>query len=136
MSPEFETGSLIAVKPGDGNTEFQAGDVITFRADDNANVIITHRVLEVTEENGQRAYVTKGDANETADSTPVYQAQIIGKYSDFQIPWLGYAMNWVKTKQGMAVMLIIPGILLILSPMVALFRMAMKAEKKESEPSV
>ena len=132
MSPVFKTGSLIAVKPGDMNTQYQVGDVITFHADDNANIIITHRVQEVTEQNGQRAYVTKGDANDSADPTPVFQAQVIGQYADFHLPYLGYEMNWVKTKAGMAVMLIVPGILLIFSPMVALFRMAMKAGESQA----
>jgi signal peptidase len=130
MSPVFETGDLIAVKPGDLNTQYEVGDVITFRSAENSSMIITHRVKEVKIEDGFPVYITKGDANESADPDPVKQAQVIGKYAEFHIPKIGYLFDWVKTKAGLAVMLLIPGAILIIGPMVFLIRELMKKEKE------
>lgn len=132
MSPAFETGALIAVKPGNLNTEYQTGDVITFRSRDDHNTIITHRVIEVTEQNGQRLYLTQGDANDAPDASPVEPMQIIGQYSGFQMPWMGYFMNFVKSKAGMAIFLIVPGVLLIFGPIISLFRTLLKREGEKA----
>ncbi|HEU4962526.1 MAG TPA: signal peptidase I [Bacilli bacterium] len=133
MNPVFKTGDLIAVKPGDVNTAYQVGDVITFRSPEDANKIITHRVTEVTERNGMRLYVTQGDANDSKDPKPVPQLNVIGQYADFHIPKLGYALSFIKSKPGMAIMLIVPGVLLIFGPMVNLFRELLKKEPTEGE---
>lgn len=131
MSPVFETGDLIAVKPGDSNTKYEVGDVITFRSAENSSVIITHRVLEVKIEDSFPVYVTKGDANKAVDPEPVRQAQVIGSYANFHIPMLGLFFDWVTTKIGLAVMLIIPGVILIAGPIISLFRELMKKEQEQ-----
>ncbi|TCP52734.1 Signal peptidase I [Tumebacillus sp. BK434] len=131
MSPVFETGDLIAVKPGDLQTKYNVGDVITFRSTENASVIITHRILEVKTEDSFPVYVTKGDANAAADPDPVRQAQVIGIYANFHIPLLGQFFDWVTSKLGLAIMLIIPGLLLIAGPIVALVRELMKKEPEQ-----
>ena len=49
---------------------------------------------------GVLRFRTKGDANEEADAEPVDARNVIGT-PVFQIPYLGYLINFVKTKPGM-----------------------------------
>lgn len=68
MSPTIEKGDMIFVKL---DTDYEVGDIVSFK--DN-NSIITHRIIEKND----NYYVTKGDANNTADN-PIKENQIIGK---------------------------------------------------------
>ncbi|TCP29221.1 Signal peptidase I [Scopulibacillus darangshiensis] len=112
MEPTFQTGSIIAIKPADTGASYKKGDVITFRADDNK--IITHRIMKVQKTNGQAIYTTKGDNNEEADQNPVLSQNVIGKYTGFTIPYIGYLLNYANSKIGAALLLIIPGVLLVI----------------------
>jgi signal peptidase I len=129
MSPVFETGALIAVDPTGPTHPYAVGDVITFKSPDDPNKIITHRVVEVQTKDGQRSYVTKGDANDSKDPKPVMPTSVIGQYADFHIPLLGYVFSFVKTKLGIALVLIVPGAFLIISQLVAVYRSILRMEK-------
>src|SRR5699024_7431356 len=109
MEPAFETGSIIVIKTGGDMTRFQKDDVITFRTDEE--ILVTHRVTEVSDEG--RKYITKGDANDGADINPVLSENIVGKYTGFNIPYAGFVMNFANTREGTAILLIVPGIFFI-----------------------
>ncbi|MCR8850478.1 signal peptidase I [Rossellomorea sp. SC111] len=111
MEPGIQTGSIIAVKPGGDMTRFEKGDVITFK--EKENILITHRVLEVTKSGDHVMYKTKGDNNDAPDLEPVLSENVVAQYKGFTIPYIGYLMNFMNSKNG-ALMLIIPGILLLL----------------------
>ena len=96
MEPAYQTGSVIYVMEAD-TEELKAGDVITFQL--NGGVIATHRIVEVSEENGEIFYRTKGDANDVADGAPVSAKQIVGK-PIFTIPQLGYLVNYIQSPSG------------------------------------
>src|SRR3546814_1277964 len=49
----------------------EAGEVITYQAEPGKAAYVTHRVVEVIMEDGQRSFVTKGDANRGNDVEPV-----------------------------------------------------------------
>lgn len=112
MEPTFLTGSIIAVKVGDKPTAFQKNEVITFQME---NKLITHRIVAVHNNNGEISFTTKGDHNDGPDLWTVYPQNIIGKYSGFTIPYVGFALNLVSSKAGASLLLIIPGLLLTLS---------------------
>jgi signal peptidase I len=112
MEPEFDRGSVIAVKPGGDMTLFEKGDVITFMRDEKT--YITHRVLDVIKDGDQVFYTTKGDNNEDADSEKVWSGQVVGEYNGFTVPYIGYFVNFAKSKEGTAAILFVPGILLII----------------------
>ncbi|WP_374055099.1 signal peptidase I SipW [Rossellomorea sp. FM04394] len=112
MEPTFQTGSIISIKQGDERTSYKTGDIITFRMDDK---LITHRIIDVQQENGQVVYKTKGDNNNGPDLWTVPAQNIIGKYTNLTIPYIGYALNYANSKAGSALLLIVPGILLLIS---------------------
>jgi len=71
-----------------GVSNLQVGDIITYRV---GNSLVTHRIMEITTDNGNVAYITQGDANNTMDGNPITKDQIVGKYQ-FRIPFAGYVM--------------------------------------------
>ncbi|WP_031334998.1 signal peptidase I SipW [Virgibacillus sp. CM-4] len=109
MEPNIETGSIIAIHTEGDKTQFHSGDVITFRTEDD--MLVTHRIVEVIDNGNQ--YITKGDANDGKDLNPVLSQNVVGTYSGFTIPYIGYIMNFAETKEGAALLLILPGILLL-----------------------
>ncbi|MGD6959036.1 signal peptidase I SipW [Rossellomorea aquimaris] len=110
MEPGIQTGSIIAVKPGGDMTRFKNGDVITFKQEEN--MLVTHRVVEVMKSGEHVMYKTKGDNNDAADLEPVLSENVVGEYTGFTIPYIGYFMNIMNSKNG-AFLFIIPGLLLL-----------------------
>lgn len=109
MEPNIQTGSVIAVRQTKGQPRFEKGDVVTYKAKDD--ILITHRIVKV-KGNGKQ-YITKGDHNNAADPDPVPAGNIVGEYTGYTMPYLGYAMNFAASKEGNALLLILPGLLLI-----------------------
>jgi len=112
MEPTFQTGSIISIKLKNNQTIYQKGDVITFHKDKE---LITHRITEVQKKSGKVMYKTKGDNNNAQDLWVVSSEDVVGKYTGLTIPYLGYAMDFTKSKEAGALLLIIPGLLLVIS---------------------
>lgn len=132
MEPGIKTGSIIAITPVDDPTSYQKGDVITYKSLDNPNVLITHRIVEVQEQDSTVQYITKGDNNDAIDTSPIPASNVVGKYADFTIPFVGYILDFVKSKLGTILIIIIPGILLIGYAAVSVFRAI--ASMEDTEP--
>ncbi|WLR54369.1 signal peptidase I [Mesobacillus subterraneus] len=111
MEPTFKTGSIIAVKPVEDPTALKKGDVITYMQQDGN--LVTHRVTDVIKQTDQVMYQTKGDNNEDFDSQLVLSQNVVAKYTDVTIPYFGYFIDFAKSSKGIAIMLILPGILLL-----------------------
>lgn len=106
MKPDIPKGSLIFVKSIDSDEVFE-DDVITFYADGSKSKVVTHRVMEVNEE--EEYFVTKGDANETEDADSVAYDQLIGKVA-FTIPNGAAVAGFVYSMAGKVVL----GIMIII----------------------
>ena len=109
MEPTYSVGDLIYVK--DVNPyEIEVGTPITFVLNENL-VVATHRVVEVDTEN--QHFYTKGDANDTADASPVHFNNVIG-VPKFSIPLLGYVSDFIQNPPGMYITVGV-GVVLILA---------------------
>lgn len=126
MNPTFKTGSLLVVKLVNTG-DIQINDIITYRRP-NDSIATTHRVVDIIEDDG-RAFVTRGDANNVDDPVPVSENHVVGTVST-AIPLLGYLIGFVRTKQGLLVVIIIPALLIILSQIIHLIKQENKKEKK------
>lgn len=110
METEIKTGDIVVVKEVPIE-EIKLNDVIAFKED---GIVITHRIVEIKDENGLRKYITKGDNNNVQDSGFVLKEQIEGVYQ-FRIEGLGNLAMFIQTPIGMLVCLSIPlGILLLI----------------------
>jgi signal peptidase I len=111
MEPTFKTGSVIAVKPVEDAGSLKEGDVVTYLQSDNA--IVTHRIMEVINNGENKMFQTKGDNNQDYDTQPVLAQNVIAKYTGFTIPFLGYFIDFAKSNKGAAILLIVPGVMLL-----------------------
>lgn len=136
MEPIISTGSVIFDKPNVDAKSLKAGDVITYKTLDDDKILITHRIIEVKQENGAPAFLTKGDANDAQDPELIPGANVVGQYSNITIPLLGFYLNFLKSKMGIILLIIVPGALLIVSTMVGLFREILKVEKNKKADSL
>ena len=102
MEDTINKNDIIVVKKVDKN-EINENDIISF---DNGNEIITHRIVDIENINGQTLYTTKGDNNRFADDEKISFEQIEGKYV-FKLSKLGYLMNFLKNRYFLIVLFII-----------------------------
>ncbi|QFT90560.1 Signal peptidase I W [Bacillus sp. THAF10] len=135
MEPDIKTGSIIAITPAENPDSYKVGDVITFRSNDNPNILITHRIMDVQTIDSNIHYVTKGDNNDANDITPVPSMNVVGKYADFTIPFLGYILDFVKSKIGTVLMVIVPGVLFIVYAVVSVWKAIANMEDPKTETS-
>ncbi|MBY0122947.1 signal peptidase I SipW [Bacillus sp. S/N-304-OC-R1] len=137
MEPTFLTGSIIAVKPLDKaeRENLQKGDVITFM--EGEDKLITHRIMDVTKSGEHVMYETKGDNNNAADMNPVLSDNVTALYTGFTIPYIGYFIDFAQSKEGSAILLIGPGVLLLgyaaFSIMQALRELDPKSKDKDTK---
>ncbi|MBO1624225.1 signal peptidase I [Bacillus cereus] len=119
MEPTFLTGSIIAIEPTKDGSKYKKGDVITFKEDEKK--IVTHRIIGVKNANGKVMYETKGDNNNGPDLKPVLAENVIGKYADITVPYVGYLLSYASSKAGAALLLIIPGVCLLMYSVITIF---------------
>ncbi|SDJ25418.1 signal peptidase I SipW [Salimicrobium halophilum] len=132
MEPEFMTGSVIAVNPDVDVKSFEAGDVITFMKD--ADTLVTHRIIDVTNSGDNVLYTTKGDNNDGPDTEPVLAENVVGEYTGFTVPYLGKLIDFANSPTGAIVFLIIPGALMIFYSAFSIWRaLSTFVDEKEKE---
>ncbi len=94
MEPTIKKQDAILVKKIP-EEEIKVNDIISFTTKNQINV--THRVIEIQEENGIKKYTTKGDNNNTEDKEKITYEQIEGKYQ-FRINQFGMVIQILKSK--------------------------------------
>lgn len=113
MEPDIQTGSIIAVKPIDGETKYnlKKDDVITFM--ESEDKLVTHRIIEVSGSGENITYTTKGDNNNAPDTNPVLAENVIAVYEGVTVPYIGYISSFAQSPKGAIAFLIIPGFLML-----------------------
>uniref|UniRef100_UPI003AB12C01 signal peptidase I n=1 Tax=Allofournierella sp. TaxID=1940256 RepID=UPI003AB12C01 len=103
MEPNIMTGDLVITREVDP-AGLQVGDVIAFR---EGQSVITHRIIETQQVDGQRQFVTKGDNNNTQDSRLVPYSAVEGKYL-MRISSLGDFAMFLQTPVGLILFVGVP----------------------------
>lgn len=85
MDPIIQKGDLVVMQKTDIE-DIEIGDVIQYQLED---IQVVHRIIDVKYDEGVRYYVTKGDANNSEDASPVLESQVRGKLA-FRIPFIGW----------------------------------------------
>ena len=113
MYPEIKSGDLIICHTEDPE-DIAVGDVISFfDPAGNGTSIVTHRVVEVTEEDGQIAWRTKGDNNNTEDRLPVTADKLVAVYEGTRIPGFGNVALFMQSTPGLIICVVCPILLLV-----------------------
>ena len=112
MYPEIAAGDLIICNTLEPE-EVQVNDVISFFDPMGSGTsVVTHRVLEIVEENGQLSYRTKGDNNNAEDQVLVPQDKLVGIYRS-RIPGLGHVAMFMQTTPGLILCVVCPVLLMV-----------------------
>lgn len=103
MQPTIMTGDIAIIKEYNPE-QLKEGDIIAFRS---GNAVVTHRILEITVEEGKTVFITKGDNNKIEDKYPVQQEQVEGIFTR-RIPKLGNIAMFLQTTVGTILFISIP----------------------------
>ncbi len=103
MVPAINPGDIVFTGPAD---KIAPGTIITF---DVSGETVTHRIVSISGDQ----ILTKGDANKTADASPINKSAIKGTYL-FRVPAIGYVTSLTGTKKGWFLLVILPSILLVM----------------------
>ena len=127
MSPVFSAGDAVVTVPPDSLLvgDIRPGDIAVFQIGSEK---VTHRIVSIEGE----TITTKGDANEDPDVSPIAASQVSGIYL-FKIPAVGYAINFLKSRDGWFLGIIVPAILLVGWICVDIIKEALRKEKSASE---
>lgn len=90
MQPELYVGDVVIIKKCNSN-DVEEGDIIEYQME---GYTVIHRVKHKNQKNGKFTFITQGDNNNTEDSEPVSEEQLIGKVI-FKIRFLGYPAIWI-----------------------------------------
>jgi signal peptidase I len=111
MEPQLHVGSVVFVKAID-SADVRVGDVITFQDPRTPGRLITHRVVKRFTHDGGLVYRTKGDANPSVDPWTISLPGTVGRAS-FDIPVVGYALVYAKTREVRTAILIVFALVLL-----------------------
>lgn len=112
MYPIIESGDLIICNTAEAD-EIKVEDVISFYDPMGSGTsVVTHRVLEIISEDGEIAFRTKGDNNNTEDTALVPAENLIGIYRS-RIPKVGHVAMFMQTTPGLIVCCVCPILLLV-----------------------
>lgn len=148
MAPTFKSGDLIITREVKNINELEIGDVITYSTvltdADGRSVrgYNTHRILDIeyNNDNTIRAFATKGDGIDTEDNTLVLPDEVIakqvnsgldenGNYKEgLKISNFGMALNFLQSRTGFMVCIIIPLALFFIWQIYKLIALFMEAK--------
>lgn len=112
MVPEIYGGDLVICTDIDPD-DVEVGDIISFFDPmSTKGTVVTHRVIDVIEQDGKIYFKTKGDANNAEDYKPVPEENLVGEYQ-FRIPWVGNILMFMQTTLGLVVCIGVPLVALI-----------------------
>lgn len=112
MYPEIHSGDLIICQVEDAE-DVQVKDIISFfDPAGNGTSVVTHRVMEIKNEDGQISFITQGDANNIADARPVPADKLVGVYHS-RIAGMGHLIMFMQTTQGLLLCVVLPIVLLV-----------------------
>ena len=129
MEPVIKTKDAVLVRRVESD-DIKVGDVVTYLSNDEAypGILITHRVVNIDDENGRKLYYTKGDYNDTIDRLPIDDSQIYGKVI-MRIPKIGYIKYFLVSSSGWMIAIAIPSLIIIICNVMRKLK-----KSKEDEP--
>lgn len=113
MAPDIMSGDIIICQQTDPETIVVGDDIAFFDPAGNGTSIVTHRVIEIVEENGETKWRTRGDNNNTDDKVLVPFDNLVGIWHGTRIPGAGHVAMFLQTTPGLIVCVVLPIVLLV-----------------------
>lgn len=97
MQPQIAAGDVIVTK---AQENYEVGDIVTY-LDASRGDYVTHRIVSITDD---ASFITKGDANNTEDLSPVPKSAVVGKVVSV---WHGFGavVQFLQSPLGLFVIL-------------------------------
>lgn len=126
MEPAISTGSVVVTQ---ARERYQVGDIITFGSERAGQLPTTHRIIDDLVQNGELAFITQGDANESADLEPVRLSEVRGAVL-LSIPYLGYVLDFARQPLGFALLIGVPAAMIVIEEVSNIYK-ALRAGRRE-----
>lgn len=123
MVPTINVYDAIVIKRAEPE-ELEVNDVITFLSTDSrySGLVITHRIVGIEKsKTGEVYFRTKGDNNNTEDSSLVRASNIYGKVI-LKIPKIGYIQQVLTNAVGWVVLIVIPCLGVVIYDIIKMFK--------------
>ena len=136
MEPTIPTNSLITVKHVAGS-ELAVGDIITFYSRDPSLMgePNTHRIIRIEEEQGERIFYTKGDANNVEDKYQTKEEDLIGKVVHSS-KGLGTLVRLISNPLIFVPLIVLPLVIMLIRSVYDGIKAAKQLAKEEEEAAV
>lgn len=115
MVPSINVLDVVVTMRVNNPEDLKKDDIITFNSTDYrySGVLVTHRIIDIEKTtNGEYLYTTKGDNNNTQDSSRISFDEIYGRVL-FRIPKIGYIQYYLSSILGWVAIIIVPAIMII-----------------------
>lgn len=113
MTGTYDPGSIVFDKPVP-TSELKVGDPITYAPPPGASPnhkLVTHRIYKIFPgPNGQRAYITKGDANPRPDAWKFTLVKPTQDKVRFHVPYAGYIFMFLSVREFRTALIGLPAI--------------------------
>jgi len=127
MKPNINSGDVIIVTKVK-EEKIKSGDIITFKTEDD---YISHRIIEIKQNEEEIEYITKGDNNNVPDSYRVVYDDIEG-CKIIRIPLLGNLILMLRNKIYIVILIIIILLIYLYTRKIE-YKKKARREKKENE---
>ena len=133
MEPNIKVYDVIIDLPIRDFRDVKVNDVITFKSESSISkgMTVTHRVTDIKKIAGRYYFTTKGDNNQSIDSSLVSQDSVLGKVK-YRIPQLGRVQYFLSSRGGWLIVILIPAVIILIADVIKLVRM-IKISKKVNE---
>ena len=133
MIPKINVKDVVITKQQEAKN-LKKGDVITYVSSDTrwAGITITHRIVDTYYDTNTKQYTfkTKGDNNNSVDTALVLEKNIYGKVI-FKVPYLGYLQDFLTSKGGWIIVILIPCLVILSYDIMKLGKLVGKRIKRK-----
>lgn len=115
MVPTINVLDVVVTMRVNSPEDIEKGDIVTFNSTDYrySGVLVTHRILDIEKtSSGVYLFTTKGDNNNTQDSSRISFDEIYGRVL-FRIPKIGYIQYYLSSILGWVAIIICPAVMII-----------------------
>lgn len=89
MEPTLKVGGILYYEKMELEN-FKTNDILVYKTKDH---IISHRIVNIVDD----GFITKGDANNSVDNNLINKNQVLGKGTNWSIPYIGYYADFIYT---------------------------------------
>jgi len=135
MQPLFNPGDMVVIERLDPGS-VAVGDIVAFHPPnaEDEKTLVTHRVVEIVNDDGKIYLRTKGDNNEDVDPFLVPAENVVGR-AVFSLPYIGYLTrhNPNRTVKLVAyvLLIVIPGLMVLYGELSYLRNYSPRIERME-----